>query len=454
MHVGNKGAGVPAVSVVITVYNEEPAFLAEAIESIFAQTVPAHEIIAVEDGPKRDYSDLWKRFPNVRVINQANAGLAAARNTGIAAATGEFVLFLDGDDRLTPIALAVDLASFAALPDAIMAYGGYRFMNYEGRPSFLWSPAQLGPDPYVTLLEGNCVEMHCTVLYRREALAALGGFAARFRACEDYEMFLRIARHAPIAYSPEILAEYRQHGTNMSSDRSMMLGYLLEMYETQRPHVRGNPAREAALARGIANGKAFYGRRQAVDLVNALRGEGQAGPALKGAMRMMLSMPGTMLAVLGRGIVAKLTPAPRTKTALKDRFTADFLARHAIQRHGRVVEVDEGTALETLSGDNDCVVVRGAFDPAKDPALLATKLKPGGILLLSVAADKCSPDTLAAQLAGPFDAATLDIGFYGNAETAAAAQAGQPAEQFDIHQLCTLDDRHPVIFTACARKAA
>src|SRR5690606_8195206 len=89
-----------SVSAVINIYDEEPAFIAEAIDSVRAQSHAVDQIIVVEDGARRDYAALLARYPDIAVIRQPNAGLAAARNTGLAAARGDYVLFLDGDDRL------------------------------------------------------------------------------------------------------------------------------------------------------------------------------------------------------------------------------------------------------------------------------------------------------------------------------------------------------------------
>lgn len=436
------------VSVIITVYDEEPEFLAEAVESALGQTHAPAEIVVVEDGARRDYSALWHRFPMVRVIRQDNAGLAAARNTGLRAATGTHVLFLDGDDRLTPIALAVNVASLAAMPSAAMAYGGYRFVDRDGTPSYHWMPEMLGPDPYETLLEGNCVEMHCTVLYHRDTLLALGGFAAEFRACEDYEMFLRIARDHAIAYSPEVLAEYRQHDTNMSRDRSMMLGYLLRMYETQRPHVAHSRALRRALRRGIARGKAFYARRQLVDLKRAITGQAAPGPALRGALRMEARMPLTVLSVALRGAAAMAGARSLSdKATVVDYHAASFLERFRVAGDASTLTVDG--ELPEAGGPWDRVVLRRLPVPL-EAARIAARMKPGGQLLIAAPPGPFDTNALHAALAEAFDPATLDVGFLGNGSLDPAA----PTRSYDMQQLCTLDARAPILLTASARKPA
>lgn len=437
-----------SVSVVVTVHDEDPAYLAEAIESIRTQTVPVDETIVVEDGARRDYAALWARFPEIRVIRQANAGLAAARNTGLAAATGDTVLFLDGDDRLTPIAIAVNLASLAAVPDAIMAYGGYRFISADGTPSRLWMPAMLGPDAYASLLEDNLVEMHCTVLYDRRSLQALGGFNPDFRACEDYELYLRVARNGSIAYSPEILAEYRQHGANMSRDRSMMLRYLMRIYAAERPHAAQRDEWRAALARGIANGRRHYARQQLLDLRHALAGAPGLGAALRGSLRMAAHMPMAILGLIVRNLHWRLCGRRADRRPIREHHVDAFVTRHRMQ-HGQKMLVIEGPVPADAPHDLDCLVVRRGFDAQSDPAALARLLRPGGVALIAASPKDFTPATLRSRLAGPFDPATLDTGFYGNARTA----RGGLVKDFDPLQRSRLDAGHPVIITACARKA-
>src|SRR4051794_23346320 len=89
------------VSVVVTTY-QHAHLLGDALASVLAQTVPPREVVVVDDGSTDDPASVVAHYPGVRLIRQENQGLSAARNTGLRAATGARVLFLDADDLLTP----------------------------------------------------------------------------------------------------------------------------------------------------------------------------------------------------------------------------------------------------------------------------------------------------------------------------------------------------------------
>jgi cellulose synthase/poly-beta-1,6-N-acetylglucosamine synthase-like glycosyltransferase len=122
-----------SVAVVITTYNHAN-FLSDAIASVLAQTRPADEIIVVDDGSTDEPSAVVARYPEVRFIHQTNQGLAAARNTGLRAASSEAIVFLDADDRLLANALAEGVACLAREPRSGLVYGGYRCTDANWRP--------------------------------------------------------------------------------------------------------------------------------------------------------------------------------------------------------------------------------------------------------------------------------------------------------------------------------
>lgn len=221
------------IAVVITTYNHA-RFLEEAIQSCLRQSRPMDEIIVVDDGSTDNPASIVERHPGVRLIRQDNCGLAAARNTGLAASRSDYITFLDADDRLLPNAIEAGVRMLVAHPDAVLAYGAHRFINGSGAIESDNHHVGLIEDPYLQLLRtGNFIAMHATVVYRRERLAAMGGFDVSMRFCEDYELFLRIARRGSIVTHGNVVAEYRMHGDNMSNNRTMMLAAALSVLDKQ-----------------------------------------------------------------------------------------------------------------------------------------------------------------------------------------------------------------------------
>src|SRR5207249_5665470 len=116
---GRPVGDAPRVSVIVPLYNLRE-FVGDAIESVLAQTLPAHqlELIVVDDGSTDGGAEVVRHFvPPVRYLRQENRGLSAARNTGIRAARAPFLAFLDADDRLLPDKLAAQLEVFSPRPE-------------------------------------------------------------------------------------------------------------------------------------------------------------------------------------------------------------------------------------------------------------------------------------------------------------------------------------------------
>ncbi|WP_395671536.1 glycosyltransferase family 2 protein [Phenylobacterium sp.] len=272
-------SGPERVAVVIPTYNHA-AFLKTALSSAFAQTVRPHEVIVVDDGSTDDPATVVRDYPGARLIRQANKGLAAARNTGWRACQSEWLVFLDADDRLRPQAIARNLELFAAAPECGFVYGAYRKVFTATGAERMCVPKDRGADAFAGFLAGNRVGMHATVMYRRAVLAEFDGFDPAFRACEDYDLYLRIARRYPVACHPEVLADYVIHGKNMSRRGGVMLTWALRALEKQRPAADGRPAWRAALQAGEAGWTQYYAEewfaslramRGVTDLIEAFR---------------------------------------------------------------------------------------------------------------------------------------------------------------------------------------
>ena len=127
-------------------------------------------------------------------------------------------------------------------------------------------------DHYLALLRSNYVGMVATVMYRRQVFEDVGGFDATLSACEDYDLYLRVARRFPIGNHDQLVADYRRHDRAMSTDVGKMLTAALTVLRSQRPFVTGNPDREAAFAAGMAFWRSYYGGVLASRLFGRLPG--------------------------------------------------------------------------------------------------------------------------------------------------------------------------------------
>src|SRR5919112_3279382 len=165
---GGRHGGAGLVSVVIPCYNQAH-FVGEAIESVLAQSYPHFEIVVIDDGSTDTTSEVAGRYPGVRCVRQDNQGLSAARNSGLRHSEGEYVVFLDADDRLLPEALEAGLECLKSHPECAIAFGPYRLIASDG--SFLKQRRQpvVGKDSYAALLQRNYIGVPAAMMYRRGA---------------------------------------------------------------------------------------------------------------------------------------------------------------------------------------------------------------------------------------------------------------------------------------------
>ena len=201
-----------SVAVVIPCYRQRN-FLASAIESALDQSLPAAEILVVDDGNEDDLSDFARSYPAITLLRQANRGLAGARTAGLRAARSDKIIFLDADDRLRANAIRDGLDCFKASPEAAFVYGAYVEERGPVRRE-LFMPTNQRLD----LLRFNCVAMIAAAMFERAPLLEIGGFDESLAMCEDWDVYLRLSRSHPFAAHRNIVAQYILHEGNMSND--------------------------------------------------------------------------------------------------------------------------------------------------------------------------------------------------------------------------------------------
>ncbi len=253
------------VTAIIPVYNCAQ-YVTKAIDSVLAQTYPAHEIIVVDDGSTDGTRQALQPYMNSIVyVYQKNAGEPAARNTGIRHATGEYLAYLDADDLWLPDKLQLQMKYFAAHPECKVVYtdmmtfdsSGVLVQSVRASRGRIYQSGKIFPYLFRETLFGSG-----SVVFRKDCCDIVGLFDERFLVGSDYEMWLRMARYFEFGYVDKPLLMYRQH-SEMSTQtlgqvpqdgmpwQAKVLNRILELY----PEIRGEL------------GDSFINRRMAVPYI-------------------------------------------------------------------------------------------------------------------------------------------------------------------------------------------
>jgi glycosyltransferase involved in cell wall biosynthesis len=213
----------PLVSVIIPVYSNA-RFLGAAIDSALAQTHPAIEVIAVDDGSIDGCADVLAGYgERIRCLRQPNGGPSIARRRGAEAARGEYLALLDADDVWDTHKIARQIDLMQRIPEAVATYCDHRRIDADGRV-IAASGACYGLRGsgriFDALLRGNFILTASVMLMRRDAYVRAGGFTDdRVFWGDDFSLSLRLSTCGAILYQAETLVSYRQHGANTSGSK-------------------------------------------------------------------------------------------------------------------------------------------------------------------------------------------------------------------------------------------
>jgi glycosyltransferase involved in cell wall biosynthesis len=217
----------PLVTVIVAAYNGE-RFLRETLESVFVQDLDSFEVVFVDDGSEDGTAEIARSFP-LRYLHQANQGLPAARNAGLALARGDFIAFLDDDDLLPPNKLSIQVRHLLEHPETGCVLGRHEWI-FDGI-----EPPSLKRDPIFGELGGI---QFVTAMIRTQVLRKLGGFDPTYRYAEDRDLFVRLREHGVgIDVVPDVVLYKRLHGTNMTlnqPDSHPLLRSLKEKLDRER----------------------------------------------------------------------------------------------------------------------------------------------------------------------------------------------------------------------------
>jgi len=245
----------PLVSVIIPCYNHG-RYLANAINSIYAQQGYAnYEIVIVDDGSVDETKAVVASFSEVKYIHQQNAGLSAARNTGIVNSSGKYLIFLDADDWLMQDAIRVNLSYLDSNPDIAFVSGAH-VKVIESSNTVEEKKTIVERDHYKRLLEGNFIAMHATVMYRRWVFDKFR-YDESLQAFEDYDLYLNITRKYKMVHHQNLIAAYRIHSLNMSNNMPLMLSYAIKVLKRQKNKLENELERKSYKV-GLKYWKDYY----------------------------------------------------------------------------------------------------------------------------------------------------------------------------------------------------
>jgi hypothetical protein len=292
------------VSVVIPCFGQSH-YLGEAIESVLGQTYPHLEVLVVDDSSPDNASQIASRYPGVRCLRCDNRGMAGARNLGIRSTSGDFLVFLDADDRLRPTAIETGVTLLAEHPQAAAASGRFRRIAQDGTPIETFEQPIVRRDHYPRQLTENWAGFPARSIYRRAVFEHVKGFDPDLDATADFGLNLEIIRQFPVWSHGELVAEHRTHGGNSSGDAARMLVQSLAAVRGQRRYTRETPELRAAYRKARRFWKGYYGELLVAQIGKSLR-DGEPGKALRETAVLARHSPRGLLRVPG----ARRRPLP------------------------------------------------------------------------------------------------------------------------------------------------
>jgi len=192
-----KASKKPLVSVIIPTYNRG-WIVKEAIDSVLEQDFPDYELIVVDDGSVDNTAAILKAYrKKITVLRQDNQGVSAARNYGIAAASGRLISFLDSDDLWLPPKLSIQVKFFNDHPEAVINQTQERWFRNGVRVN----PKQRHHKFSGMIFERSlalCLVSPSAVMIKKRLFKTVGFFDENLPACEDYDLWLRISCRYPV----------------------------------------------------------------------------------------------------------------------------------------------------------------------------------------------------------------------------------------------------------------
>lgn len=224
---------MPKVSVIIPVYNHYQ-YLAEAIQSVKAQTYSDYEIVVVNDGSTEhvEETEALCRKENVIYIWRENGGPGAARNTGICSSPGEYLVFLDADDVILPHKLELQSRYLDQHPEIGLVFSDSWVWLPEDNSLVPFAPKRVASfvaaGRYLDALLLDAIFPCHACMVRKECFEKVGLFDETLRARQDRDMWLRVTEEYGVGYAKGYVAKYRMHRGSITGDRRLMTESLFQ----------------------------------------------------------------------------------------------------------------------------------------------------------------------------------------------------------------------------------
>lgn len=237
----------PKVSVIIPTHGHR-AYIEETLASVFGQSHQHMEIIVVNDGSPDGVGDVLRPFADAKrilYVEQANQGQAAARNAGLALATGDFIAFLDDDDVWPPDKLEVQVDFLLRHPEAV-GVAGPPITEWHRADAFQALPYEVMPAAW--FFRGNPICSPGQTLVRVEILRRMGGFDVSVKGAEDFDLWIRIQQEGAFYFGGPLALFYRLHAQSTSKNTALMFTATSRVLEK---HLSGRPLRERLQLRRV-----------------------------------------------------------------------------------------------------------------------------------------------------------------------------------------------------------
>lgn len=220
-----------SISVVIPTFNRF-IYLERAIKSVLNQTISVNEIIIVDDGSDDGTSEfIHSNYPNLKYIFQSNSGVSAARNTGIKAASSNWIAFLDSDDAWVTNKIQKQITELELNPEMNFCHSNEIWIRNGREIKQKNTHKKFGGFIFDKCLD-KCRISPSTVICRKSLLIKLNGFDEDLAICEDYDLWLRITSDNPVIYIEKpLIIKYGGHQDQLSRNSEGIESYHIKSLE-------------------------------------------------------------------------------------------------------------------------------------------------------------------------------------------------------------------------------